>query len=81
MHLIFQTSYRETQSTLSDPDIYIQYRNFPTAIVRVLYLVHCWRAGEGTDIQKVQDIIAALQIHACGFLSSIAAKAFSYFIS
>jgi len=65
MHLIFQTRYRETQSTLSDPDIYIQYRNFPTAIVRVLFLVHCWRGRE--DIQKVQDIIAALQIHACGF--------------
>ena len=79
MHLIFQTSNRETQLTLLDPDIYIQYRNFPTAIVRVLFLVHCWRGRDG--YLKGSGYYCRLADPCLWFLSSIAEKAFSYFIS
>ena len=65
MHGIFQMSYWETRWTLSDPDIYIEYQNVPNTTVWVLF--QCTVRCEGTDSQKVDNMLVALQIHAGGF--------------
>jgi len=62
-----------------DPDIYIQYRKFPTVMARVLFLVHCWRRRDGYS--KGSGSYCGLADPCLWFLSSIAAKTFIYFIS